>query len=129
MMKRRWARAKIEAVLPAPVFGNTNAFLRGISPDGQQLLVATGRQFTREDGFPLWTVRPSGLAGRRLGELVGNDVDWAPDGRRITYATYNQVWTADASGTHRRKVAENGGLASYPRWSPDGRRIRFTSLA
>jgi Tol biopolymer transport system component/DNA-binding winged helix-turn-helix (wHTH) protein len=116
-------------LMPAPVFGHTNACLRGISPDGQQLLVATGRQFTREDGFPLWTVRPSGLAGRRLGELVGNDVDWAPDGRRITYATYNQVWTADASGTHRRKVAEIGGMASYPRWSPDGKRIRFTSLA
>jgi DNA-binding winged helix-turn-helix (wHTH) protein len=114
--------------MPAPVFGHTNACLRAISPDGQQLLVATGRQFTREDGFPLWTVRPTGLAGRRLGELVGNDADWSPDGRRITYVTYNQVWTADAGGTRRRKVAESGWLASYPRWSPDGRRSRFTSM-
>jgi Tol biopolymer transport system component/DNA-binding winged helix-turn-helix (wHTH) protein len=115
--------------MPAPVFGDTNACLRGISPDGQQILVATGRQFTRLEGFPLWTFRPSGLAGRRLGELVGNDADWSPDGRRIAYATYNQVWTADASGMRKRKVAEKEGLASYPRWSPDGQRIRFTSLA
>jgi Tol biopolymer transport system component len=115
--------------MPSPVFGDTNACLRGISPDGQQMLVATGRQFTRLDGYPLWTFRPLGLAGQRLGELVGNDAHWSPDGRRIAYATYNQVWTADANGAHRRKVAERGGLTSYPRWSPDGKRIRFTSLA
>jgi DNA-binding winged helix-turn-helix (wHTH) protein len=107
----------------------TNACVRGISPDGQTLLVVTGKQRRTLGGYPLWTVRTSTLDSRRVGELVANDVAWSPDGRQIVYATENQIWLADADGTKVHKIAEQGGLTGYPRWSPDGQRIRFTTLA
>jgi Tol biopolymer transport system component/DNA-binding winged helix-turn-helix (wHTH) protein len=114
--------------MPTPSIG-TSACVRGISPDGQTLLVVTGKQRRTLAGYPLWTVGTSTLASRRVGELVANDAAWSPDGRQIAYATQNQIWLAETDGTKARKVAEQGGLTGYPRWSPDGQRIRFTTLA
>jgi Tol biopolymer transport system component/DNA-binding winged helix-turn-helix (wHTH) protein len=117
-------------LMPTPSIGpDTSACVRGISPDGQTLLVVTGKQRRTLAGYPLWTVRSSTLASRRMGDLVANDAAWSPDGRRIAYATQNQIWVADADGTKAHKIAEQGGLTGYPRWSPNGHRIRFTTLA
>ena len=116
-------------LIPSTSIGpDMHACLRGISPDGQHLIVATGKQFTRIEGFPLWQVTTSGSAARRMGELIANDADWSPDGRRLVYVTGNQVWVAERDFRNRRKLLEHQHLLSYPRWSPDGRHIRFTSL-
>lgn len=117
-------------LVATPLIGpGMSACVRGISPDKQALLVVTGKQRTALAGYPVWTFRTSTLASRRVGDLVANDAAWSPDGRRIVYATQNQIWLADAGGTNAHKIAEQGGIASYPKWSPDGRRIRFTTLA
>jgi Tol biopolymer transport system component len=106
-----------------------DACLRGISPDAQRLIIATGKQFTSMHGFPLWLMATSGSTARRMGELIANDADWSPDGQRLAYVTGNQVWLAERDFRNRRKLVEHQDLLSYPRWSPDGQRIRFTSLA
>jgi Tol biopolymer transport system component/DNA-binding winged helix-turn-helix (wHTH) protein len=117
-------------LMPTPAIGtDTSACVRGISPDRQKLLVVTGEQRRVLEGYPLWMVEPSTLASRRVGNVVANDADWSPDGRRIAYATQNQIWIVETDGTRAHKIAEQGGLTGYPRWSPNGQRIRFTSLA
>jgi Tol biopolymer transport system component/DNA-binding winged helix-turn-helix (wHTH) protein len=117
-------------LIPTPFIGaNTNAAVRGISPDNNHLLVVTGRQRTSLVGYPVWEVSASGSSGRRLGDIVANDGDWSPNGLQFTYATNNQIWICDADGRGSRKVAEVGVLVGYPRWSPEGKRIRFTAAA
>src|SRR5262249_17238279 len=108
---------------------DTYACIRGISPDGQQLTVVTGKQATSISGFHLWLVTTSGQGARPVCDIIANDADWSPDGRQMAYATGNQIWIAENDFRNRRKLVEHEGLASYPRWSPDGRRIRFTSMA
>lgn len=68
---------------------------------------------------------PGGIA-RPLGQLVGHDGAWSPDGMRICYATGNRLYIAARDGTDSKMVAELQGLPSWPRWSPDGTRLRFT---
>jgi DNA-binding winged helix-turn-helix (wHTH) protein/Tol biopolymer transport system component len=117
-------------LIPTPAIGtDTSACVRGISPDRQNLLVVTGKQRRVLEGYPLWMVEPSTLSSRRIGNVVANDADSSPDGRRIVYATQNQIWIVDSDGTRAHKIAEEGGLTGYPRWSLDGQKIRFTSLA
>ena len=117
-------------LIPTPAIGtDTNACIRAISPDRQNLLVVTGKQRRVLEGYPLWMVGASTVASRRVGNVVANDADWSPDGRRIAYATKNQIWIAETDGTKAHKITEQGGFTGYPRWSPNGQRIRFTSLA
>jgi Tol biopolymer transport system component/DNA-binding winged helix-turn-helix (wHTH) protein len=118
-----------ELMLTPPLTPERNACVRTLSPDKQWLLVATGKQRTSLAGYTLWTVSPTTLASRKVGDLVANDAGWSPDSRRVAYATQNQIWVADSDGGRPHKIAEAGGLTGYPRWSPDGQRIRFTSLA
>jgi Tol biopolymer transport system component len=48
---------------------------------------------------------------------------WSPDGRRIAYLSASALWTMNADGSAKRKVAPaaTGGAG----WSPDGRWLAF----
>ena len=71
-------------------------------------------------------------------DLVLNDPQFAPDGKRISYTTtptakaddgnLSDIYIAniDGSGTPR-KLYENSGPDSSARWSPDGKWISFNS--
>lgn len=96
----------------------------GISPDGSQLL-ATSALFQWDQ--PLWVVSlPSGTS-RRLGDLIGHDASWSPDGRTIVFANNHELYRTDIDGSAPEKLATlPNGAATFIRWSPDGARLRFT---
>jgi Tol biopolymer transport system component len=101
-----------------------NVALWDIAPDHSQLLVSS---FTGlEPEVPLWTLPLPAGTPRRLGDLVGHEAAWSPDGQRIVFAQGSTLYTAKADGTETRNLTTASGLVWWPRWSPDGRRLRFS---
>src|SRR5215813_14087142 len=98
--------------------------LSGISPDGSQLL-ATSALFHWDQ--PLWVVSlPSGTS-RRLGDLIGHDASWSPDGRTIAFAKDHELYRTAIDGSTPEKLATlSNGAVTFILWSPDGTRLRFT---
>ena len=107
--------------IPTP-FGNAAA--QDISPDHTQLL--TGSFVGTEAEDPLWSLPlPSG-APRRLGDIVGHDGAWSPDGRHLVFFKASDIYQANDDGTNPHKLLTVSGTPILPRFSPDGARIRFT---
>jgi predicted Ser/Thr protein kinase len=74
-----------------------------ISPDGSALLVPAFS--AQEDEAPLWVLPLPTGAPRRLGELVGQDGTWSPDGKRLLFAKGRDLYIARADGSESRKFA------------------------
>ncbi|SPF34751.1 putative Transcriptional regulator, CadC [Candidatus Sulfotelmatobacter kueseliae] len=108
--------------IPTP-FVNASAY--GISPDRTQLLTA-GFVGT-ESEYQLWSLPlPSG-SPRRLGDTVGHDGTWSPDGRHLVFFKDSDIYQANADGTDPRKLTTvQGTPLGIVSFSPDGTRIRFT---
>jgi dipeptidyl aminopeptidase/acylaminoacyl peptidase len=62
------------------------------------------------------------------------DVQVSPDGARIAYTVsnherpgrpYSQIWIADSSTGHARRLGDESENGTGPRWSPDGRRVAY----
>lgn len=107
--------------LAAP-FDNTRIF--AISPDHSQFLIG---QFTRrDDEMPLWLWPVQGGEPRRMGEAVGHDPAWSPDGGQIVFVRGRSLYTVHPDGTQLRELAHGPGLPHFPAWSPDGETIRFS---
>lgn len=104
---------------PAPL-----SQLAAISPDHSELLIA-GFTATEADA-PLWIIPIPGGTPRRLGDLIGHDGTWSPDGSRLLYAKGSSLYIAQPDGSNSHRLVEVGGMAYWPRWSPDGRVLRFT---
>jgi Tol biopolymer transport system component len=95
-----------------------------ISPDRSVLLIP--KFAAGEDDAPIWLLPlPTGTA-RRLGELLGHDGTWSPDGKRILFANGRDLYIARGDGTESKRFASLPGIAWWPRWSPDGSRIRLS---
>lgn len=108
-------------VMTAP-FENTRLF--AISPDHSQFLIG---QFTRrDDEMPLWLWPVQGGAPRRLGQAVGHDPAWSPDGTQIVFASGQNLFSVRRDGTGLRQLVHLDGDLRTPAWSPDGENIRFT---
>ena len=107
--------------MPAP-FENTRLF--ALSPDHSQFLIG---QFTRrDDEMPLWLWPVQGGEPRRMGEAIGHEPAWSPDGTQITYVRGRSLYTIHPDGTQLRELAHGPGLPHFPAWSPDGETIRFS---
>ena len=56
--------------------------------------------------------------------------DWAPDGRRIAYVSFeggnSAIYVQDVQTGQRQLVASGQGINSSPAWSPDGTRLAMT---
>jgi Tol biopolymer transport system component len=60
------------------------------------------------------------------------DLDWAPNGRQLAYATTSgDIAIINADGSRHRILAtgSDNGFKHTPSWSPDGRSIAYASVA
>jgi DNA-binding winged helix-turn-helix (wHTH) protein/Tol biopolymer transport system component len=107
--------------MPAP-FENTRLF--AISPDHSQFVIG---QFTRrEEEMPLWLWPVQGGEPRRLGEALGSDPAWSPDGTQIVFVGGSKLYSVHRDGTTLHELAHVNGRTRSPAWSADGTTIRFT---
>ncbi|MGA2186804.1 MAG: protein kinase [Bryobacteraceae bacterium] len=104
---------------PSPTMGPLN-----ISPDGSRLLV-TDRPGTLLTG-PLWALPVLGGPPQRLGDAMGNDGAWSPDGKMLFYTRGYELDLANADGSEPHKITSLPSRAFAPVWSPDGSLIRFS---
>jgi Tol biopolymer transport system component/DNA-binding winged helix-turn-helix (wHTH) protein len=107
----------------ATPFENTRLF--AISPDHSQFVIG---QFTgRDEEMPLWLWPVQGGEPRRLGEAVGSDPAWSPDGAQIVFVGGTKLYSVHRDGTMLHELAHVNGRARSPAWSADGATIRFTA--
>jgi serine/threonine protein kinase len=111
-----------EAVAISPSF--FLASLRGISPDGSELLVQNA-EGVLADG-PLWIFPALAGSRHRMGDLVAFDAAWSADGQTLVYSKGLDVFLARRDGTESRKLVTTGGRSFWFRWSPDQKKLRFT---
>src|ERR1700675_47726 len=102
-------------LIPTPF---QNARLLDISPGRSELLVAAFVGL--EPDAPLWVFPLVGGSPRRVGNLLGHDGTWSPNGEELLYANGSDLYIAKNDGTESRKLVTTGGVPSWPRWSPDG---------
>lgn len=99
----------------------TGPIPESISPDGKQLLVLN--HDGEEDERTLWSVRADNGEPHRVGDIWCHSAAWSPDGRRIAYATGNEIYLFEKGVA--RKIQDFPGVPQFLLWSLDGSRIRF----
>src|SRR3974390_651205 len=108
-----------------PILPSANMIPVSLSPDGASLLVVDGHGLPQTG--PFWSVPVLGGAPRRLGDAVGNDAAFSPDGKLLAYSRGGDIFLAKADGSDFRKLitfksqAEINDLV----WSPDATQLRF----
>ncbi|MBZ5563550.1 MAG: protein kinase [Acidobacteriia bacterium] len=95
-----------------------------ISTDGSSLLVSDW-QYEIGRG-PLWSIPVLGGSSRRLGDLIGSEGAWSPDGRTLAYVNGSELLLANSDGSNPRRLVSMKGVPLAPEWSPDGSKIRLT---
>jgi Tol biopolymer transport system component/DNA-binding winged helix-turn-helix (wHTH) protein len=79
-----------------------------------------------ESETPLWILPALGGVPRRVGDVLGRDAAWSPNGQWMAYANGHELYGCKADGTATRKLATAPGPVRWPRWSPHGDVLRFT---
>jgi Tol biopolymer transport system component len=101
-----------------------NPILQDVSRDQTELLIS---QMTADFTVisPYWSVPVPAGSPRRLGEVMGLDAIWAPDGKLI-FAKGEDLWVAEHNGTNAKKFLSTSGVPGLPSSSLDGSRLRYT---
>ncbi len=95
-------------------------FVRDVSADGSELLASLAG--ATDDSF-LSLPLPAGPP-RRLGESIGSDAVWAPDGH-LLFTKGNDIYSANHDGSAPRKLVSAAARPECMRFSPDGTHFRF----
>jgi Tol biopolymer transport system component len=96
-----------------------------ISADGSELLAQEQLSPTAETG-PFWSIPILGGSPRRLGNIVGSNGAWSPDGQRLVYINGSDLFVARSDGTESHKLISAAPRAYAPVWSPDGSKLRLS---
>ncbi|MEK7752793.1 MAG: protein kinase [Acidobacteriota bacterium] len=111
------------------------------SPDGQQIVCATG-WFFQPDDVPaiksqLLVIPAGGSSASWDRRLITPNIEyavqphWSPGGRRIAFWSHSggnrNVWTVPANGGAPVQVTREAGTNWHPVWAPDGRYLYFLS--
>ncbi len=102
-----------------------NMRINDISADHSQLLVST-TESTGSRETPLWIVPLPAGSPRRVGDIVGRDPTWSPDGRQILFIKASDFYLANADGSRPHRLVSVPASPFDAGFSPDGRRIRFS---
>ncbi len=100
------------------------ASLLEISPVRSELLIAS--PLGPQSEAPLRILPLPAGSPHTLGDLVGHDGAWSPDGEKILFANGNELYLVKSDGTEHQKLASVPGIPERPRWSPDGATVRFS---
>jgi len=106
---------------PVPTSFEQNIELGDISSNRSELLLQTF--VAGESDMPLWILPALGGVPRRVGDVVGRDATWSPDGRKIAYAKGHELFVSNADGTQTQKLAAASGQVRWPRWVPRWQRL------
>ena len=109
------------APIPLPV---EYPYLLDISPSGSELLI-NAAPGTASEGQLIILPIPAG-SPHRLGNVIGHDGTWSPDGEKIVYANGQDLFLARKDGADSRKLVTLPGRPFSPRWSPDGKVLRLS---
>ncbi|HXR33061.1 MAG TPA: protein kinase [Verrucomicrobiae bacterium] len=101
--------------------GSSAPSLTSISPDGSELLGTFGEFLTAE----IWAFPVPAGSPHRIGDLIGHDPAWAPDGR-LFFGKGNDIWAAEHDGSSPRKLLTAADVPGRFAFSPDGVHFRFT---
>ncbi len=102
--------------------GNSLPTLTSISPDGSQLLGTVGFYTEGE----IWAFPVPAGSPQRVGDMVGHDPAWAPDGR-LFFGKGNDIWVAEHDGASPRKLLTAPDFPGRFRFSSDGTHFRFVA--
>jgi Tol biopolymer transport system component/DNA-binding winged helix-turn-helix (wHTH) protein len=102
-----------------------NLSLDDLSTDLSELLVEQNTTELGNFNHLIWaTPLPAGSA-RRLGDVLGHDAVWTPDGK-LMFGKGNDLYVAGHDGENPQRFATTPGFPTEISFSPDGTRIRFT---
>jgi len=99
------------------------------SPDGRR--VAVGIAEEGGGGSDVWVLDVAQHAWSRLTtDRISNRPIWTPDGRRIVYSSYDDLWWVAADGSERpESLLVAVGTRYAGSVTPDGRAVVFQSLS
>lgn len=123
----RWKlmRSPLSGGTPSPVINYSPGGLwpLDLSPDESELLALQGA--SAGPCCPLWVLPMSGGSARKRLDRGISNAAWSSDGKKLAYASEDDLYVANRDATMPRRLATLPGSAQSLTWSPDGKRLRF----